>query len=156
MAYAILESADIAATKRSLEKASELMTVDDNILRQLVDGYLAVVLLMTGDAERGQPLYKKASAVVRFAIMNGDESHEVRELLATLELAAGNNDEAMKWLRDMYDVGFSDYRHLEHSGLFEPLRGDERFKQLLEKMRERNAEMRRRVLDYDRQHGYAR
>jgi thioredoxin-like negative regulator of GroEL len=65
--------------------------------------------------------------------------------LAAVAVLRGDNAGALEWLSRAYDAGFRDYGTLEPDPIFVAVRGDARFRELLERMRKDVAAQRSRA-----------
>ena len=69
----------------------------------------------------------------------------IRFSMAAIYAVQGNKEEALKWLQKAVDAGWRHYRYILRYPLFENIREDERFKKIIDDMKVKVAEMRRRV-----------
>jgi len=63
---------------------------------------------------------------------------------------SGKKEEALQWLQKALDSGMTEYRYYTRYPLFENIRDDERFKRIVDEVKIRVAEMRRRVEQMER------
>jgi serine/threonine protein kinase/TolB-like protein len=106
---------------------------------------LAYARLKLGDRGRALPLLEKTERYYLEHIARGDTSFKVRVGMAAVHALRGNREEAYRWLQQAIDAGFYPYAELEKHPGFESLRGEERFRRMMDGVRARVAEMRRRV-----------
>jgi protein kinase/serine/threonine-protein kinase len=65
--------------------------------------------------------------------------------MAAIYAVQGNKDEALRWLQKAVDAGIRYYRYISRYPLLENIRDDERFKRIINEIKAKVAEMRRRV-----------
>jgi serine/threonine protein kinase/tetratricopeptide (TPR) repeat protein len=107
---------------------------------------LAYARLKMGDRSRALPLLEKTERYYTEHIARGDTSFKARVGMAAVHALRGNREEAYRWLQQAIDAGFYPYAELEKHPCFESLRGEERFRRMMDGVRARVAEMRRRFL----------
>ena len=97
----------------------------------------------TGD--RALRLFRETERHYTERIARGDTSFRARVGIAAVHALRGNREEAYRWLQQAIDAGFYPYAELERHPCFETLRGEERFRRMMEGVRARVEEVRRRV-----------
>ena len=83
-------------------------------------------------------------------LARGDEGPGSRMGLAVSYKLQGNNAEAYKWLRESIKAGWTDYRLVAVDPLYENFRKDQEFKDLLDGVRNRMMEMKKRSEESDK------
>jgi tetratricopeptide (TPR) repeat protein len=105
----------------------------------------AHVLLRRGDNRTAKRMFEEAEKSARKTIQEGNEAFYPRFELAGIYTVRGNTPKALQWLELAYSTGARDYRSLEMDPLFEKLRADSRFKQIVQRMANDVARMRERA-----------
>jgi len=78
-------------------------------------------------------------------IEQGDESNGIMFSLAAIHAVQGNKEEALRWLEKAVHTGWRYYNYASRYPLLENIRDDERFKRLMDDVKAKVGEMRRRV-----------
>jgi hypothetical protein len=74
-------------------------------------------------------------------INNGDEEFNAPYILAEINAAMGNREEALKWLRTAIDNGWRLYRISLADPLLENLRNEDKFKRMMADLKDKVASM---------------
>jgi len=90
-------------------------------------------LLKLGDTERGLALLEEVVQEAHRLIDQGNEEPVLRRELAAVYAASGDRQRAYEWLEKAIDAGWRQER-VYVSPLFESLRGEERFQQLMDRI----------------------
>jgi TolB-like protein/DNA-binding winged helix-turn-helix (wHTH) protein/Tfp pilus assembly protein PilF len=125
-----------------LQKASETSGGDN----PEIEVRLAQLRWLRGEREEALRTLDRCTAEVTGAIERGSDSWVLRWHLAAIEAVRGNPDQAVRWLAESVDLGHYHYPLDESDPLFESLRDDPRFRRQLERMREKVATMRERLV----------
>jgi tetratricopeptide (TPR) repeat protein len=106
---------------------------------------LGYVYWKAGKKELAKKLFQPVLADAQESVAQGDESWLTAYGITAIHAIQGNKTEALKWLQKTIDSGFLFYRYLERDSMFENIRDDERFKEIIERTKAKVAEMRERV-----------
>jgi tetratricopeptide (TPR) repeat protein len=112
---------------------------------------LAYVYLKMGNARKANDLLNESLNRNLEELRGGSESPGVLYDLAAVHAVRGNKAEAYKWLQKAIDGGWIDYRIGRIDPLFENLRDDEDFKEMMDQVRVKVDEMRKRVEQTERE-----
>jgi len=99
----------------------------------------------TGDEDSARRLFDETERYYGDRIDRGGTSWRSRLGLAAVHALQGDREGAYRWLRQAIDAGFYAYAELERHPCFESIRGDERFQQMMDTVKARVDDMRRRV-----------
>lgn len=106
---------------------------------------LAWCLQQVGEQERAGALADKLMALIELAMEKGTPVHYPDVDLATLELARGDRQAALRWLQALYDSGRLYHRALLGTPYLQPLASSEEFqnirKQSLQRVNEERAKL---------------
>jgi len=106
---------------------------------------LGHILMREGRRDEAEEFLNQAASVREKAIREGDLSSEIRFELARVHAIKGNKEEAYDWLEKAISMGWVDYQIVGMDPWLDDLRGDERFKQIMARVKDKVAEMRARV-----------
>lgn len=114
----------------------------------------AHALSKRGDATRAAALVDEAERSAMARIDDGDEMPVWRVELAAINALKKDRAASLDALARAYDAGYREYGYLERDPIFAPLRADERFRALLDRMRrdvetQRQAARERGLFDID-------
>jgi TolB-like protein/predicted Zn-dependent protease len=129
-AEALLRAENFEKALQYLEEAYRISPEGWDIVgrsRQTLHGW---ALLKLGDTERGLDLLEKVLQEAHSLIDQGNEEPVLRRELAAVYAASGDRQRAYEWLERAIDSGWLQER-VYVSPLFESLRGEERFQQLM-------------------------
>ncbi len=101
--------------------------------------------LKTGDEERALRLFEETERYYTDRIARGDTSIRARVGIAAVHALRGDHEAAYDWLQQTIDAGFYQYAELERHPCFESLHGEERFQQMMDGVKAKVEEARRRV-----------
>jgi tetratricopeptide (TPR) repeat protein len=132
------------AAKELFQKAVELDSLGYAWGRRYVTvfGYL---LWREGQHDSAQVRFEKSASMDQEEIAQGTEASDPYYDLAAISAIQGNKQEAYKWLQKAIDFGWVDYQFSLNDPLFENLRQDQRFQQMMAQLETKMAEMRKRV-----------
>jgi tetratricopeptide (TPR) repeat protein len=102
-------------------------------------------LLKTGAADRAHRLFEETERHYMDRIAGGDTTIRARVGIAAVHAQRGDREAAYRWLEQAIDAGFYQYTELERHPLFESLRDEERFQDMMAAVAVRVEEIRRRV-----------
>jgi TolB-like protein/Flp pilus assembly protein TadD len=102
-------------------------------------------LLKTGAADRAHRLFEETERHYMDRIAGGDTTIRARVGIAAVHAQRGDREAAYRWLEQAIDAGFYQYTELERHPLFESLRDEERFQDMMAAVAVRVEEMRRQV-----------
>ena len=106
---------------------------------------LGYARLKTGDRDAALRLFEETERHYTERIARGDTSFRARVGIAAVHALRGDREAAYRWLQQAIDAGFYPYAELERHPCFESLRGEERFRRMMDGVRARVEEIRRRV-----------
>jgi serine/threonine protein kinase/tetratricopeptide (TPR) repeat protein len=106
---------------------------------------LAYALWETGDRARATRLFGAFERFAHEQIKKGNEYGMLRYALAAVHAVQGDTDEALRWLERAVELGWPYERTATHDPLFASLRGEARFHRLVERMHNRNRDLRRQL-----------
>jgi TolB-like protein/Flp pilus assembly protein TadD len=101
--------------------------------------------LKTGDEDRALRLFEETEQYYTDRIARGDTSIRARVGIAAVHALRGDREAAYRWLQQAIDAGFFQYAELERHPCFQSLHGEERFQRMMDGVRARVEEMRRRM-----------
>ena len=110
---------------------------------------LGYVYWKTGKKDQAKKLFQPVLDEARKSVAQGDESWSTAYGIAAIQSIQGNKEEALKWFQKTIDAGFLFYRFFERDSIFENIRDDARFKQIIDNTKAKVAEMRQRVEKLD-------
>jgi protein kinase/serine/threonine-protein kinase len=111
---------------------------------------LGYIYWKTGKKDEARKLFQENLARLQKRLEEGDEGIGIRTSMAAIYAVQGNKDEALTWLEKAVDAGWRDYNYASRYPLFENIRDDERFKRIMDDLKAKVAEMRRRVEQMER------
>jgi tetratricopeptide (TPR) repeat protein len=103
-----------------------------------------------GRTDEATQLFQENSDRLQKRLEEGDESSDIRVLMAEIYAVQGNKEEALRWLEKAFDAGWLYYNYASRYPLLENIRDDERFKRIIDDIKAKVAEMRRRVEQLER------
>ncbi len=106
---------------------------------------LGYLLWREGQRDSARARFEKSASMDQEEIAQDTEASDPYYDLAALNAVQGNTREAYEWLQKAIDNGWVDYQFSLHDPLFENLRQDERFKQMMAQLETKMEEMRKRV-----------
>jgi TolB-like protein len=95
----------------------------------------AYALGKRGETARAAVLVADAERVALDRIAHGDETPDLRVELAAISALRREHDAALQWLSRAYDSGYRYFGLLERDPIMVALRADQRFREILERMR---------------------
>jgi hypothetical protein len=95
----------------------------------------AHVLNKKGEAARAAPHLAEAERTALARIAQGDQTPDLRVELAAVWALRGDQDQALQWLSRGYEAGYRHFGLLERDPILAPLRGDQRFGEIIDRMR---------------------
>ena len=147
-----LFSGDYPAAARHLERANDLApdpvgwsTASYSTLYLDYATLLGYARLKTGDRGAALRLFEETERHYTERIAHGDTSFRARVGIAAVHALRGDREVAYRWLQRAIDAGFYAYAELERHPCFASLRGEERFRRMMDGVRARVEEIRRRV-----------
>lgn len=109
------------------------------------DAALGLIALKTGKKAEAKQFFERSLKMNRKAVESGNELYHYRYNIAAIQAAQGNKDDALQWLQQAVDAGWRLYRIAEIDPFFESLRTEDRFQQILSRVRSFVDEERRKV-----------
>ena len=113
---------------------------------------LGYIYWKAGRKDEARKLFQENLDWLQKRLEQGDESNDIGFSMAAIYAVQGDKEEALRWLQKAVDAGYRYYRYLSRYPLLENIRDDERFKRIIDDIKAKVAEMRRRVeqLEKDR------
>ncbi|MCX6302536.1 MAG: hypothetical protein NTW82_10160 [Bacteroidia bacterium] len=116
---------------------------------------IGIVFWMNGKKEEAMEYFNQQIDFCNESIRNkdpygtGDAAYDLAGVYATL----GNKEEAYKWLREYEKIGFSSgiHEYIKVDLLFDNLRNDEEFKQIVKRANDKANEIRARINEMEEQ-----
>jgi len=112
----------------------------------------AYVLKETGEEDGARDYANRAKEGLEEMIQEGADSPLIPYYIAGAAVVQNDKEAAYRWLRKAIDAGYVIYRYAESNPLFEDIREEPRFKEMIAEMRARVAPMRERVRQYEREY----
>jgi hypothetical protein len=109
----------------------------------------AYLLQKTGKIGEAQDHVARAIEGLNAMIDAGADIPSIRVALAGAAIVQNDKDAAYHWLQEAIDGGFVVYRYAESDPLFESIREEPKFKEMMAELRARVKEMRERVKSMD-------
>jgi len=106
---------------------------------------LGYIYWKAGRKDEAKKLFQENLDWLQKRLEQGDESNDIGSSMAAIYAVQGNKEEALKWLQKAVDTGWRFYQYALRYPLFENIRNDDRFKRIVNEMKAKVAEMRRRV-----------
>ena len=132
---AYLSSGDLPRARKHFERAYAISHTTADL-----GGYVPVALGFTlwkaGERARARRLFDEYRAFARHQLAKKSRFFAVTYGLAAVNAIEGDKADAYQWLEQVTDVGWQDYFFLLRDPLFETLRGDERFHEILARNKE--------------------
>jgi adenylate cyclase len=110
---------------------------------------LGFTLWKTGEREEADALFRELREFVAREIQRGMDVPAARYNLAAVSAIQGEKAEALRWLEEAVELGWSDHIWLSRDPLLENLRDDVRFQRLVERNRQRMT-VQRQLLEQER------
>jgi serine/threonine protein kinase/tetratricopeptide (TPR) repeat protein len=106
---------------------------------------LGYALLKLGQKDQARKLFQEAVQLDQDRIARSDETSATRYRIAQVNAIQNNKREALSWLERAVDAGWIYYRLMLRDPLFENLREDSQFQQIISRVKARVDEMRRKA-----------
>jgi TolB-like protein/Tfp pilus assembly protein PilF len=110
----------------------------------------ALALQATGAARPAAEIFREAEEQALDAVSDGDESPATAMELAAIHAARDEKEAAYEWLERAYELGWRVRSFNEHDPVFESLRGEVRFRALLDRMEADLTAMREQARELER------
>jgi len=107
----------------------------------------AYALARRGETQRASQLMDEAARLAKEFLDKGNETARPRMEIAAIHAFRQQKEPAMEWLQKSYDAGWRDSRTLIRDPMFEGLRGEAKFKELVIRINKDVAAMRERSSD---------
>ena len=128
-----LQAGNYEQARQHLEAMQRIAPEDWNFWGRTHRTLYGWVLLKLGDAERGLELLDKVLRDAQRLRDQGDERPGLLREIAAVYAARGDRERAYQWLERAIDSGWR-LERLRPTPLFESLRGEERFQELMERI----------------------
>lgn len=107
----------------------------------------AYLLARRGEKTRAAQLMEQAASLAQQTVQQGNDMPRVRLEIAALNAMLRQKEVALQWLQQAYDAGYRDPRTLVRDPMFENVREEPKFKELLGRMEKDVGIMRQRSSD---------
>ena len=111
---------------------------------------LGYIYWKAGRKDEAKKLFQGNLDRLQKRLEQGDESNGIGFSIGAIYAVQGNKEEALRWLQKAVDAGWRDYRYILRYPLLENIRDDERFKRIIDDIKAKIAEMRRRVEQFEK------
>jgi protein kinase/serine/threonine-protein kinase len=143
---AALFADDIPQARQYHQKVAELSPELVNGLTGICNlTRLGYIYWISGDSEEAQKLFTKSLSFNQKQIEQGNELWGYRNDMAAIYAVQGNKEEAYKWLKKSIEAGCRNFRFAQIEPMFESLRNDKNFKQMMAEVKGLVDEMRGRI-----------
>ena len=99
------------------------------------DAALGMIALKTGKKAEAKRLFDRSFEMNRKAIESGNELYHYRYNIAAVLAIQNNHEEALRWFEKAIDAGWRLYSIAQIDPFFDNLRTDERFQQMIQKVK---------------------
>jgi protein kinase/serine/threonine-protein kinase len=106
---------------------------------------MGYVLWKTSQRDEAQNMFSQSLKIAQEAIEQGNEFFFIPYHVAAIHAIQGNKEEALMWLKKAVKAGFREFRISQRDPILENLHQDDRFKQIMVKLKEMVDEMRKRI-----------
>jgi tetratricopeptide (TPR) repeat protein len=106
---------------------------------------LGYIYWKAGRREEAKEMFQTRLERLQKQVEQGDEGFGIRFSIATIFAIQGKTEEALGWLEKAFDAGWWQYRYAARYPLLENIRDHERFKRIMNDVKTKVSEMRRRV-----------
>src|SRR5207249_3422084 len=106
---------------------------------------LGYVLRKLGDKDQAKNILDQSIAVDRKLVASGNDGYAVPYDLARLMAIEGNKTDATSWLRRAIDSGWRRHRWIMLDPMFETIRDEEQFRQVVARLQSDVEAMRHRI-----------
>jgi tetratricopeptide (TPR) repeat protein len=144
--HAALWSGDYVKAREYCEEA--VAVEPDSV--EWVGAPLGYVLKKMDLQNEAHELFDQSLKLNQKRLDQGDERSDVRREIAFIYAAQGNKEEALHWLQEAINAGWWGYFWDEKSPLFESLRDDARFQQMMAEIKARTDNMRMKVEEMEK------
>jgi len=141
-----LFAGDISQARQYYQKVAELSPEHVNGLIGICNlTRLGYIYWISGDSVEAQKLFTKSLSFDQKQIEQGNEFWGIRNDMAAIYAVQGNKEEAYKWLKKSIEAGCRNFRFAQIEPMFENLRNDKNFKQMMAEVKGLVDEMRERI-----------
>jgi tetratricopeptide (TPR) repeat protein len=114
--------------------------------------HLARIFIKKDKREEAEQLLGEMAKVAHEWLAQGVDSWSPRRDLVWVSALRGNKEEAYRWLQEAFDLGWRDvYSETEYNPVWDSLRDEPRFQQLMVEINAEKAEMIGRVADLEKE-----
>ncbi len=106
---------------------------------------LGYIYWKAGRKDEARKHFQRTVDRLQKRLEQGDETFDIGFSMAAIYAVQGNKEEALRWLEKAVDAGWRDYSYILRYPLLENIRDDARFKRIIDDLKAKVAEMRRRV-----------
>jgi tetratricopeptide (TPR) repeat protein len=110
--------------------------------RRFLEGRFAHALLKTGRTKEAQKVLEETKQKILELLKERQRDQNLEYFATVIFATQGSKDEALKYLQNACDDGYWYYHFLERDPIFEGMRKDPQFQQIIENMKSRVAEAR--------------
>jgi tetratricopeptide (TPR) repeat protein len=143
----ITRAADTEARVERFFRSAPDLSAGSWILPESFRVKYAYLLARRGETSRATQLMEEAARLARQTLDKGNELPRVRMEIAAIHAFRQQKEPALEWLQKAYDAGWRDPRTLARDPMFEGLREEPKFKELIGRMNRDVAAMRERSSD---------
>jgi serine/threonine protein kinase/TolB-like protein/Tfp pilus assembly protein PilF len=143
----ITRAADTEARVERFFRSAPDLSAGSRILPESFRVKYAYLLARRGETSRATQLMEEAARLARQTLDKGNELPRVRMEIAAIHAFRQQKEPALEWLQKAYDAGWRDPRTLARDPMFEGLREEPKFKELIGRMNRDVAAMRERSSD---------
>jgi TolB-like protein/predicted Zn-dependent protease len=103
-----------------------------------------------GNRQEAEKLLAESAQICEEQLAAGDQRYQIREALAMVHAIRGE-DEALRWLQEAIDAGWHTYDVAQKDPIWENLRDEARFQQMMAEVKVKVDEMRLRVRELEQE-----
>ena len=118
-------------------------------LQEVSGNKLAFTLRKLGESKRSSAILDSNLAVYLRSMKQSPDNTSLPYYIAQIHAIRGKNDEALRWLEQAITIGYNDYRSIRIDPLLESLHANKRFDELMQSLKAKVEEMRKRASDAD-------
>jgi TolB-like protein/Tfp pilus assembly protein PilF len=104
-----------------------------------------------GDQSAAQKLFSESIGICEEQVESGNQRYVFRSILAKVQAVQGEKDEALRWLQEAIDAGWRWYDRAQRDPLWENLRDEPRFQQMMAEVKAKVDEMHLRVEEMEKE-----
>lgn len=140
----LLDSPDLEAAHQSLMQQSPAASTT---VAETIRLRYAYALARRGESAKAATLVAEAERVARALIDAGNETPELRIELAAAAALRKDRQAALDWFERAVEAGYPEYALIERDPILADIRPEPRYRELLDRMKERVATQRARAAE---------